>query len=118
MNKVSILYTSFFFLGLPLGLGESVETSRTRALPLRFFSTSAGTASYALAETMPGADQYELMRFKPRGNKRLTLNIPHALVEDLLEHLGVVELLLDLADDALGQLALLSLLHLTLVADP
>jgi hypothetical protein len=47
-----------------------------------------------------------------------TLNVSDALVEDLLESLGVVELLLDLGDDRLGKLALLPLLNLALVADP
>jgi len=40
------------------------------------------------------------------------------LVEDLLENLGVLELLLDLGDDALGELALLPDFDLALVADP
>jgi hypothetical protein len=48
----------------------------------------------------------------------LTLNISNALLEDLLENLGVLELLLDLADDGLGKLTLLALLNLALVADP
>lgn len=47
-----------------------------------------------------------------------TLNISHALGEDLLQHLGVLELLLHLGDDGLGQLLLLALLDLALVADP
>jgi hypothetical protein len=47
-----------------------------------------------------------------------TLNISHALVENLLESLGVLKLLLNLGDDGLGKLALLPLLDLTLVADP
>ena len=49
---------------------------------------------------------------------RLTLYIGHALVEDLLERLRVLELLLDLVDDSLSQLLLLALLDLTLVAHP
>lgn len=53
-----------------------------------------------------------------RGGCGHTLNICHALGEDLLQHLGVLELLLDLGDDALGQLPLLALLDLALVADP
>lgn len=47
-----------------------------------------------------------------------TLNIGHALLKNLLENLGVLELLLDLGDDRLGQLPLLSLLDLALVSDP
>lgn len=47
-----------------------------------------------------------------------TLNVGNALLEDLLESLGVLELLLHLGDDALGELLLLALLHLALVADP
>ena len=35
-----------------------------------------------------------------------------------MENLGVLELLLDLADNGLGKLALLALSHLSLVADP
>lgn len=47
-----------------------------------------------------------------------TLNVSNALVKDLLEGLGVVELLLNLGDDSLGKLLLLPLLDLALVADP
>jgi hypothetical protein len=47
-----------------------------------------------------------------------TLNVGDALVKDLLEGLGVLELLLDLGDNGLGKLALLPLLDLALVADP
>lgn len=49
---------------------------------------------------------------------QLTLNISNALLKDLLENLGVLKLLLDLADDALGKLTLLALLNLALVANP
>lgn len=52
------------------------------------------------------------------GAQRRTLNICHALGEDLLQHLGVLQLLLHLGNDALGQLLLLTLLDLTLIADP
>ena len=52
-----------------------------------------------------------------RCNKR-TLDISDGLVEDGLEGLGALELLLDLGDDGLGELALLPLLDLALVADP
>lgn len=48
----------------------------------------------------------------------LTLNISNGLLKDLLEDLGVLELLGDLGDDALGELLLLALLDLALVADP
>lgn len=48
----------------------------------------------------------------------LTLNISNALLEDLLQNLGVLELLLDLANDGLGKLTLLALLNLALIADP
>lgn len=47
-----------------------------------------------------------------------TLNISNALLEDLLENLGVLKLLLDLADDGLSKLTLLALLNLALVTDP
>lgn len=46
------------------------------------------------------------------------LNVGNALLEDLLEDLGVLELLLDLGDDRLSELLLLSLLDLALVSDP
>ena len=51
-------------------------------------------------------------------NKALTLNVSNALLKDLVEGLGVLELLLDLRDDGLCKLALLLLLDLALVADP
>lgn len=47
-----------------------------------------------------------------------TLDIGDGLIEDRLEGLGALELLLDLGDDGLGELALLPLLDLALVADP
>lgn len=47
-----------------------------------------------------------------------TLDVGHALLEDLLEDLGVLKLLLNLGNDGLGQLPLLSLLDLALVSDP
>src|SRR5690242_4102895 len=47
-----------------------------------------------------------------------TLDIGNGLIEDRLEGLGALELLLDLGDDGLGELALLPLLDLALVADP
>jgi hypothetical protein len=50
--------------------------------------------------------------------KELTLDVRNALLEDLLENLGALELLLDLANDAVGKLTLLALLNLALVADP
>lgn len=50
--------------------------------------------------------------------ERLTLHIRNALLQDLVQHLGVLELLVDLGNDALGQLLLLALLDLALVADP
>ncbi|KAI7001269.1 hypothetical protein KC329_g121 [Hortaea werneckii] len=46
------------------------------------------------------------------------LDISDALLEDLVQDLRVLELLVDLADDGLGQLALLARLDLALVADP
>lgn len=47
-----------------------------------------------------------------------TLNVSDALLQNLLQDLGVLELLLDLGDDGSSQLLLLSLLDLALVADP
>lgn len=47
-----------------------------------------------------------------------TLDISYALLQNLLQNLGVLELLLDLGDDGGGQLLLLALLDLALVADP
>jgi hypothetical protein len=46
------------------------------------------------------------------------LNISNTLLEDLLEDLGVLELLLDLGDNGLSKLLLLALLDLALVSDP
>lgn len=51
-------------------------------------------------------------------NKALTLNVSNALLKDLVKGLGVLELLLDLGNDALGKLLLLADLDLALVADP
>lgn len=53
-----------------------------------------------------------------RGKGERTLDISDALLKDLLEGLGVLELLGDLGDDALGQLLLLPLLDLALVPHP
>lgn len=47
-----------------------------------------------------------------------TLNVRNALLKNLLEDLGVLKLLLDLGNDGLGQLPLLTLLDLALVAHP
>ena len=51
-------------------------------------------------------------------SKTLTHNVGNALLKDLVEGLGVLELLLDLGNDALGELLLLADLDLALVADP
>jgi hypothetical protein len=53
-----------------------------------------------------------------RKQRILTFNVSNALLKNLLEDLGVLELLLDLANDALGKLALLTLLDLAFVANP
>lgn len=47
-----------------------------------------------------------------------TLDISHALRQDLLQDLGVLQLLLDLGNDGIRQLLLLALLDLALVTDP
>lgn len=57
-------------------------------------------------------------RIKRTRDAQLTLHIGNALGEDLLENLGALKLLLDLADDGVGKLLLLALLNLALVADP
>lgn len=49
---------------------------------------------------------------------RLTLNVSNALLQNLLQHLWVFQLLLDLGNDALCQLLLLTLLHLAFIPDP
>ena len=49
---------------------------------------------------------------------KLTLNIGNALLEDLLQNLGVLQLLVDLANDSLSKLLLLTLTDLALVAHP
>lgn len=48
----------------------------------------------------------------------LTLNICDTLIEDLLQRLGVLQLLRDLANDAFRKLLLLSLLNLPLIPYP
>lgn len=46
------------------------------------------------------------------------LDVGDALLEDLVEDLGVLELLLNLGNDALGEFLLLAGLDLAFVADP
>lgn len=65
----------------------------------------------------------ECLRHVSRGNclgfrRKLTLNIPDALVKNLLEHLGVIQLGLNLGNDGLSKLLLLSLLDTLLVSNP
>jgi hypothetical protein len=55
---------------------------------------------------------------RARTVKTHTLNICHALVKNLLENLGVFQILLDLGNDRLCELTLLPLLDALLVADP
>jgi hypothetical protein len=73
---------------------------------------------WALADMMPGLYGKLAMDQKASGRMRLTLDISNALLKDLLEDLGVLKLLLDLANDGLGELTLLALLDLALVANP
>jgi hypothetical protein len=49
---------------------------------------------------------------------KLTLNIRNTLLKDLIKRLRVLQLLLDLGNNALRKFLLLALLHLALVADP
>lgn len=53
-----------------------------------------------------------------QGVQERTLDICHALSENLLQHLGVLQLLLHLGNNGLSKLLLLTLLDLALVADP
>lgn len=48
----------------------------------------------------------------------LTLDIRHALLQNLLKDLGVVELLANLLNNALREFLLLADLHLSLISDP
>lgn len=54
----------------------------------------------------------------PTEKVKLTLDISDALLEDLLENLGVLKLLVDLAHDSLGELLLLALADLAFVTNP
>lgn len=47
-----------------------------------------------------------------------SFHVGHTLLKNLLQDLGVLELLGDLCDDGVGQFLLLALLDLTFVADP
>ena len=67
---------------------------------------------------MPGSKDISWFQVSVLSGLQLTFNVSNALVEDLLEGLGVLELLLDLANDGLSKLTLLALLDLALVADP
>ena len=66
----------------------------------------------------PLANLLVITTYECVGGQKLTLNICNALLEDLLKGLGAFELLLDLGNDALSKLLLLTLLDLALVADP
>lgn len=73
-----------------------------------------------LADTIPIIISIQTCKMKEHkfGKGRLTLNIRNALLEDLLENLGVLKLLVDLADNGVGKLNLLALANLALVAHP
>jgi len=58
----------------------------------------------------------ESVVFNKRKENSLTLDVGNALIQDLLQHFGVLKLLLDLGDNAIGELSLLSLLHLTFIS--
>ena len=49
---------------------------------------------------------------------KLTLNVSNRLLEDLLQGLGVLQLLLDLGDYGIGKFPLLASLDLALVSNP
>ena len=73
---------------------------------------------YAFWVTMPKAGQLALIHPKRKSRQKRTLNILHALLEDLVQNLRVLQLLLDLGNDAGRELLLLAHLDLALVADP
>jgi hypothetical protein len=50
--------------------------------------------------------------------QKRTLNISNALVKNLLQGLWVLKLSVDLGNDRLGKLALLTLFNLSLITDP
>jgi hypothetical protein len=88
------------------------------------YVTLNGLGQYVLKMLMPplaGSGQqslYFVSTLLMADTVERTLNIGDALVENLLECLGVLKLLLDLGNDGLGKLLLLPLLDLALVADP
>jgi hypothetical protein len=88
------------------------------------YVTLNGLGQYMLKMLMPplaGSGQqslYFVSTLLMADTVERTLNIGDALVENLLECLGVLKLLLDLGNDGLGKLLLLPLLDLALVADP
>ena len=49
---------------------------------------------------------------------RHTLDVRHTLLKDLVEDLGVLELLVDLGNDSVGELLLLAGLDLAFVTNP
>lgn len=53
-----------------------------------------------------------------RANSQLTLDVRNALLQNLIENFGVLELLLDLGNDRVGQFLLLLCLDLTFVTNP
>jgi hypothetical protein len=67
---------------------------------------------------MPISKSVDELLWNRATGKALTLDVGNALLKDLVKSLGVLELLLDLGNDALGKLLLLADLDLALVADP
>lgn len=84
----------------------------TLPLPLHFVHITY----WALEETI-SADVLALAGLW-NGEAWLTLDVRNALIEDLLQGLGILKLFLDFGNDTLCQFALLPLFDLTLVSYP
>lgn len=89
--------------------------TKETAVPEAIIQTLVFSIYWALEETIPACRLG--LRFGARVLTR-TLHVGDALLENLLQDLGVLELLLHLGDDGRGQLLLLTLLDLALVAGP
>ena len=79
----------------------------------KLISTRAVTRAGPSRASSPGGGRGVVEERQAR-----TLNVGDALLQNLLQDLGVLEFLLDLGDDGGGQLLLLALLDLALVAGP
>lgn len=81
-------------------------------------SYHSGSIYWLLADKIPAIDVISSASSVAKTTQSLTFHISNTLLQDLLQNLGVLELLLNLAYDRLSELGLLAPLNLPLVAHP